>query len=243
MIKPSNSNFNVHPTFNSAKQSAQMEFHAIAPMYIAYGTIFLVSLFGNSFIIHIIRTDKSMKTAINYLILNQASVDILITFIFLMDTVRVNSYQGWWFGGNMGNFTCKLCHASFYFLPSFSLFLLVAIAVDRFYAVTRPFDRTPISRHVKKVILTLWIFSLILSALVFANGHLETKKESYLCHTHSPLKYSNGKELNVISLTLAVVIPMTLLAVLYTRICIKLWSRQAPGEGASQNQRQLQFKL
>ena len=88
--------------------------------------------------------------------------------------------------------------------------------------------------------MTLWIFSLILSALVFANGHLETKKESYLCHTHSPLKYSNGKELNVISLTLAVVIPMTLLAVLYTRICIKLWSRQAPGEGASQNQRQLQ---
>ena len=118
-----------------------------------------------------------------------------------MDTVRVNSYQGWWFGRNMGNFTCKLCHASFYFLPSFSLFLLVAIAVDRFYAVARPFDRTPISRHVKKVILTLWIFSLILSALVFANGHLETKKESYLCHTHSPLKYSNGKELNVISLT------------------------------------------
>ena len=240
MIKPSNSNFNVHPTFNSAKQSAQMEFHAIAPMYIAYGTIFLVSLFGNSFIIHIIRTDKSMKTAIYYLISNQASVDILITFIYLMDTVRVNSYQGWWFGGNMGNFTCKLCHASFYFLPSFSLFLLVAIAVDRFYAVTRPFDRTPISRHVKKVILTLWIFSLILSALVFANGHLVTKKESYLCHTHIPLKYSNGKELNVISLTLAVVIPMTLLAVLYTKICIKLWSRQAPGEGASQNQRQLQ---
>ena len=242
MIKPSNSNFNVHPTFNSAKQSAQMEFHAIAPMYIAYGTIFLVSLFGNSFIIHIIRTDKSMKTAINYLILNQASVDILITFIYLMDTVRVNSYQRWWFGGNMGNFICKLCHASFYFLPSFSLFLLVAIAVDRFYAVTRPFDRTPISRHVKKVILILWIFSLILSALVFANGHLETKKESYLCHTHSPLKYSNGKELNVISLTLtlAVVIPMTLLAVLYTRICNKLWSRQAPGEGASQSQRQLQ---
>ena len=27
----------------------------------------------------------------------------------------------------------------------FLFFLLVAIAVDRFYAVTRPFDRTPIS--------------------------------------------------------------------------------------------------
>ena len=83
-------------------------------------------------------------------------------------------------------------------------------------------------------------FSLILSALVFANGRLKTKKKSYLCHTHSPLEYSNGKELNVISITLAVVIPLTLLAFSYTRICIKLWSCQAPGEGASQNQRQLQ---
>ena len=72
----------------------------------------------------------------------------------------------------------------------------------------------------------------------FANGRLETNKKSYLCHTRSPLEYSNGKELNVISITLAVVIPMTLLAFSYTRICIKLWSRQAPGEGASQNQRQ-----
>ena len=142
------------------------------------------------------------------------------------------------FGGNMGNFTCKLCHASFYFLLSFSVFLPVAIAVDRSYAVTRPFDRTSISRHIKNVILTLWIFSLILSALVFANGRLKTNKKSYLCHTRSPLEYSNGKELNVISITLAVVIPMTLLAFSYTRICIKLWSRQAPGEGASQNQRQ-----
>ena len=101
------------------------------------------------------------------------------------------------FGGNMGNFTCKLCHASFYFLLSFSVFLPVAIAVDRSYAVTRPFDRTSISRHIKNVILTLWIFSLILSALVFANGRLKTNKKSYLCHTRSPLEYSNGKELNV----------------------------------------------
>ena len=45
--------------------------------------------------------------------------------------------------------------ASFYFLLSFSVFLPVAITVDRSYAVTRPFDWTSISRHIKNVILTL----------------------------------------------------------------------------------------
>ena len=46
-------------SFNSTNQSVQIDFHAIVPMYIAYGTIFLVSLFGNSLIIHIIRADNA----------------------------------------------------------------------------------------------------------------------------------------------------------------------------------------
>ena len=36
-------------------------------------------LFGNSVIIHIIRTDKSIKTTTSYLILNQACADLVIT--------------------------------------------------------------------------------------------------------------------------------------------------------------------
>ena len=43
----------------------------------------------------------------------------------------------------MENITCKLYHAGFYVPQSFSIFLLVAIAADRFYAVTRPLKRTP----------------------------------------------------------------------------------------------------
>ena len=44
-----------------------------------YVITFLVSLFGNSVIIHIVRKDNSMKTTTNYLIVNQASADILVT--------------------------------------------------------------------------------------------------------------------------------------------------------------------
>ena len=141
----------------------------------------------------------------------------------------------------MGHITCKLYLASFYVLTSFSIFLLVAIAVDRFYAVFRPLDRTPISRNIKRVFVILWTCSLISPTTVFINRHLETRNNSYFCHSRKFLRFYEGKEFNVISLTLGVVIPLTLLAIIYARICIKLWSRQAPGEGASQNQRQLQI--
>ena len=227
------SNFNFNSILTSTEETVETDFHVIILTYFVYGTIFLVSLVGNSFLIHIIRTVPSMKTAINYLILNQACADLLIPFMHLMDNLRNSSYHGLWFGGNMGHITCKLYLASFYVPTSFSIFLLVAIAVDRFYAVFRPLDRTPISRNIKRVFLILWTCSLISPTTVFINRHLETRNNSYFCHSRKFLRFYEGKEFNVISLTLGVVIPLTLLAIIYARICIKLWSRQAPGESES----------
>ena len=72
----------------------------------------------------------------------------------------------------------------------------------------------PISRNIKKAVLTLWTCSLIFLVLVFANRHLETQNRSYFCHMHRPLEFYKGTKVNVISLKLAVVIPLTLLAIL-----------------------------
>ena len=235
------SNFYFNSILMSTEEKVEMDFHATILTYFGYGTIFLASLVGNSFLIHIIRTDTSMKTAINYLILNQACVDLLIPFMHLMDNFRYSSYHGSWFGGNMGHITCKLYLASLCVLPSLSIFLLLAIAVDRFYAVFRPFNRTPISRNIKTVFLFMWTCSLVGPTTVLANRHLETKNHSYFCHSRILLRLGEGNKFYVMSLLLGIVIPLTLMATLYTRICIKLCSRQAPGEGASQNQRQLQI--
>ena len=235
------SNFFLNSILKSTEEIVKMDFNLIILIFFGYGTIFLASLVGNSLLIHIIRTDTSMKTAINYLILNQACADLLIPFMQLMENLRYRSYHGLWFGGNMGNITCNLYLAIFFVLPSFSIFLLVAIAVDRFYAVFRPLDKTPISRNIKIIILILWTCSLISPTAVFTNRHLETKNNSYFCLPSKFMQLYEGEKFHVISLTLTVVIPLTLLAILYIGICIKLWSRQAPGEGASQNQRQLQI--
>ena len=79
----------------------------------------------------------------------------------------------------------------------FSIFILVPIAIDDFYAETRPLNEMLISRNIKKVILTLWTCSLIFSPLVFANRHLETQKRSYFFHTHRPLEFDKGTKVNV----------------------------------------------
>ena len=129
------SNFFSNAVLTSTEEVLKLDFHVIILTYFGYGTIFLASLVGNSLLIHIIRTDTSMKIAIDYLILNQACADLLIPFMQLMENLRNSSYHGLRFEGNMGNITCNLYLASFFVLPSFSIFLLVAIAVDRFYSV------------------------------------------------------------------------------------------------------------
>ena len=106
-----------------------------------------------------IRTDNSMKDTIKYLPLNQACVDILISLIEVLNIVHYNSYHSKWFGGIGGLITCKLFQASFFILPAFSIWILVLIAIERYYAVVRPFQSSPISNHLKKNIVLPWAWS------------------------------------------------------------------------------------
>lgn len=91
MINRSNFNLKVHSILNNTDGTIEMDFHLIVPSYFGYGTM---QLFGNYLIVYIIRTNTSMKTAINYLVFNQACADILITSLYLVDTVRAYSNHG-----------------------------------------------------------------------------------------------------------------------------------------------------
>ena len=203
-----------------------------------YVFAFLVSLVGNSVIIHIVRKDNSMKTTTNYLIVNQACADILVaTMELLNDTTYF--FENKWFEGIIGIITCKLLRASLFILPAFSGWILVAIAVDRFFAVTRPFQVSPLSRHFKKTVVFLWVWSAVSAADVLALIGLRKEKTSDFCETVEKVYYG-WREFFLTSLFLNVVVPLVAIIILYTIICLKLWARKVPGEGANQNERQVE---
>ena len=201
----------------------------------AYVVLFTASIFGNSVIIHIIRTDNSMKTTTNYLILNQACADLYRT---LMESLHILLYLmgGRWFGGIVGLITCKLFLANMFIPAIFTIWILPTTAVDRFYAVIRPFRSSPLSRHFKKIILISWSWSVVCSIEVSVRGSLEKSKQDYFCDTINLLQKQIAFYLLTVSLN--VVLPLFITAVLYIIVCHKLWSREEPGEGTNQNQRQ-----
>ena len=114
-------------------------------VFVGYSTIFLLSLFGNSVIIHIIRTNQSKKTTTNYLIINQAFADLLISFAETTGVFYYSSTGSAWIGGILGLISCKMLIAIVFISPNFSVWISGIISVDRFYAVTRPLRLSPIS--------------------------------------------------------------------------------------------------
>ncbi|XP_078347016.1 neuromedin-K receptor-like isoform X1 [Oculina patagonica] len=218
---------------NETSDAEVFKFTSLA--YSAHYIIFLLSLFGNSVIIHIIRTDNSMKTTTNYLILNQACADILTTLMGLINTLGQFSPIGKrWFGGLFGLISCKSFLAIIFTLPLFSIWILVTIAVERFYAVTRPLRPSPVSQHFKKTILLLWVLSFAFSTNVILKGILVKFKDYFYCY----IETAGWITFNGIFGTVNIFVPLLIITILYTIVCYKLWSREVPGEGNRQSQMQ-----
>ena len=211
-----------------------LELHPL--VIVGFSTVFLASLFGNSVIIHIIRTDNSMKTTINYLIINQACADLLISMAEITGFFYTSSTGSLWIGGIFGLISCKMCIAILFISCNFSVWILGIIAVDRFYAVARPLRLSPISQHLKKIIILCWLWSTAFSVHYIVKETFKNVKGSYYCDL--TILFNGWSQFNTISATLNVFMPLSIMTILYTIVCLKLWSRKVPGEGNNQNEEQ-----
>ena len=205
-------------------------------VFVGYSTIFLLSLFGNSVIFHIIRTNNSMKATTNYLIINQACADLLISFAEIVGVFYYSSPGSAWIGGILGLIFCKMFIAILFISPNFSVWILGIIAVDRFYAVTRPLRLSPISQHLKKIIFLCWAWSITISLNYLIKETFTNVKGSYHCNVTT--SFYDWNAFNTISVILDVFLPLSMTAVLYTVVCLRLWSREVPWEGNNQNEEQ-----
>jgi len=117
-----------------------------------------------------------------------------------------------------------------------SIWILVTIAIERFYAVARPLRSSPVSNHLKKIIFLLWVSSFISSLPFLKKDNFQKIQESYYCNLADVLE--DFTILKIVVVSLNVLLPLVILLVMYTVVCLKLWSREVPGEGFNQNAQQ-----
>ena len=145
-----------------------------------------------------------------------------------------------WFGGDWGRITCKLLVWAKFPAPFCSIWSLTAIAIDRYFAVARPLQLSPISNHIKLTISGIWLWSLVSAAGMVAMAKLLLVNGSrYYCvidFSRVELTTINVTSL-IIELLFNFAVPVVAMAVLYSIACWHLFSREVPGEGANQDHR------
>ena len=168
-----------------------------------------------------------MITSTNCVIMNLAICDLLIT-VFQPPLFFNQIYTGGtWFEGILGTVICKVAAFGISVLAYCSVLNLVAIALDRFLAVTRPLKCKLSSKWVVKIgIPVIWLMSSLLSI----NSVLVSKVQNYT-EDGAPkcIKSEHSSPEEYISVS-CIAGSFVVLIVLYSIICYRLWRRNIPGE-------------
>lgn len=197
---------------------------------IAYIVIFVISFTGNTLIIYVVRKSKNMQRNVNYLILNMAVSDLFTPAIAIpikmVHVILDIDESRWLITGLGGEITCKLV----YFVKDLTLpvstLTLVLIALERFVAVVFPLRAKGITSRLRvTLIMSTWIISAALHGPYFYIFKIvEFDSETYCIPTWEPAfeEPSTGKFYATFLCVALIIIPFTLLAVIYMIIMLTL---------------------
>lgn len=209
----------------------------------AYCFIALGSLLGNSLVILVIFKNRSMRSTINYFIVNMASSDILFT-VFVIPRLISELYTApgrWFLRGTLGSVLCKFDFFIQDITTAVSILSLVAIAFDRFYGVVFPMKAGLMNgRKVCGVVLAgTWILAALLHLPYFYAYKLYD--DSKCVYNWSPL-VDNVQASKVYFVILSITLfffPATILTVVYSIIIITLWRKKFPGNQSQKDKKRV----
>ena len=153
---------------------------------LAYIFIFLVSFFGNIFLLVVIYKNKQLRRSINYFVFNMAVSDLFnpLTVMTVKIVEIISGSSSWkvdrpWL---LGNILCKLA----YFLPDVSVVVsigsLLLISIDRLIAVVFPLKAKLISSKVRLIsILSTWSVAIAVHAPYFYSFKLILDENETYC--------------------------------------------------------------
>ena len=212
----------------------------------AYAVIFIIALFGNSLGLFLVLKKSTPKNVTNLFIANMAVADLLLTLTMMPFSVASFYRDVVWFGGIMGTITCK---ALFYVIPvsiAATVLTMLIISIDRFYAVFYPL-REKLFRKPRVLSAIIWILSiaLMIPYPFFYQVQPDPARNVHTCVQVWPWEDPNDptfKEtyrvleiFHICVFVILYVLPLFIMAIVYSLICRKLWRRIIPGNQTDRN--------
>ncbi|KAJ0181845.1 hypothetical protein K1T71_002567 [Dendrolimus kikuchii] len=189
-----------------------------------YTIVFCCCFFGNLLVILVVTLSRRLRSITNFFLANLAVADLCVGVFCVFQNLTIYLIPSWVFG----NFLCKMYQFVHSLSYTASIFILVVICTERYFAIIHPITCKQIltSTRLRLVILGVWITSAAYSAPKFiwvetitndlGNGDMET-----ICIPHRR-KY-NSELFDMVNFGLLYVTPLCVMTVLYTRIAVGLW--------------------
>ena len=188
-----------------------------------YGTASVLGIFGNGIVCYIVLGHPRMRTVTNYFIVNLAIGDLLMAAMCVNFTVYATLYTQWPFGEVM----CKLVSFSQTISVSVSIYTLVAIGMDRYFAIIHPLRPRMGSRETLFVIGVIWVISIALALPAALFTTLEFHGGDTFCTDGS---WEDSLVYSLVCMVLQYFLPLAVLMGAYIRIGRRIWGRRTPGE-------------
>lgn len=197
-------------------------------MTLAYCVILAVSLAGNSLLVLVIYKNHTMRTTINYFMVNMAVSDLLFAIFVIPRSIAEIFTNTWLIQGISGDILCKLTHFIQDVSTAASIESLVVIAVDRYRAVVFPTKPTFITPKIRRVLIVMtWAWGIGFHVpYLHAFKTREVDNSTYclldwgLNHLQAMKTYFLVASLNLF------VVPLLAMLVLYSLIVLKLQRRR-----------------
>lgn len=190
---------------------------------IAFGVLLVFSLVGNCLVCIIVHRGTSMRTTINYLLVNMSVSDLTIPIVVVTKRIveiSTNNVE-WRIGGILGSFLCKTVYFVSDISPIVSIMSLLMISFDRFAAIVFPLKAANYpSRYRKYFIALTWILACISCSPYFYFLGIDSHGKKQYC---TMLWDDKTRRLYSVPLTTVfIIIPFLLLVVMYSCILYKV---------------------
>lgn len=188
----------------------------------AFSVVTVTGIVGNVLVCLVVLLNKSMRTPMNYLLVNLAISDMMLLLFFTPLFIFRGSFEHP--TGTSGDVLCTfITGGTLAWSGGYtSAFFLVAIAIERYLAITRPHDihKRITKERLKFIVGICWFLALGWNSIGFVVQRYN--EEEKFCmekwpFTHSPKVYST------LSLITVGLIPVITMFALYSRIVYTLW--------------------
>ncbi|XP_060521236.1 trissin receptor-like [Cylas formicarius] len=189
-----------------------------------YSIVFALCFFGNLLVILVVTMSRRLRSITNFFLANLAVADFCVAIFCVYQNLFIYIVDNWL----LGNFLCKM----YMFIQSLSntasIFILVVICTERYFAILYPITCKQIltSIRLKLIILGVWSICILYSLPKFFWGNaitIGTKDSSETVCVLDRQRY-NSEIFDMVHFVLFYILPLGVMSLLYAKIAVCLWN-------------------